>query len=343
MGTNWHGLHEVHRNAQANPDYPMEPFDSAIHWLNTRYEHIPDSMTEEDAELERTILAVSFAGYVWYYQNDPVETLAVEVPFELPVFHPKLGLPLPTSDVVRVGKIDRFIRYDGKVHISDYKSTSKSLDPDSEFWDHLRLDSQLSMYVMAGQELAQAGALTQFGITPEEGVNGAFYDVWRKPTIKPSKLTQAETKELVETGKYLGSEFQVEHIPPTEDAARIVKVNGVVAEVEEGKKGFTIRETAALFGARLLKDIYERPEFYFARRAVPRTADDIRKFRREVYNIWQNIKHMRDGGYWYRNDQQDNMILHGEYGPLCYHDVDVSNGQTPPGFRRIFDPQKESA
>src|SRR5690606_4813969 len=125
-----------------------------------------------------------------------------------------------------------FIRYDGKVHISDYKSTSKSLDPDSEFWDHLRLDSQLSMYVMAGQELAQAGALTQFGITPEEGVSGAFYDVWRKPTIKPSKLTQAETKELVETGKYLGSEFQVEHIPPTEDAARIVKVNGVVAEVE---------------------------------------------------------------------------------------------------------------
>jgi hypothetical protein len=346
MGTNWHKLHEVYRAALATVDENPSgdsPFDVAVNHLNKAYEHIPDNMTEEDAELERTILAVSFAGYVWYYQNDPVETLAVEVPFELPVFHPKLGLPLPTSEVVRVGKIDRFIRWNGGVSISDYKSTSKSLDPESEFWDHLRLDPQLSMYVMAGQEMAQAGALAQFGITPEEGVRGAFYDVWRKPTIKPSKLTQAETAALMETGKYLDSEFQVEHTPPEGDTPRLVKVNGVIAQAEEGKKGFAIRETSAMYGARLLKDIYERPEFYFARREVPRTADDIRHFRRELYNIWQNIKHMREGGYWYRNDQQDNLLLHGEYGALCYHNVDVSNGQTPPGFRRIFGHQKESA
>jgi hypothetical protein len=50
-----------------------------------------------------------------------------------------------------------------------------------------------------------------------------------------------------------------------------VNVDGDVCEVEiePGKKGFAIRETIAMYGARLLNDIYERPEFYYVRREIP--------------------------------------------------------------------------
>jgi hypothetical protein len=42
------------------------------------------------------------------------------------------------------------------------------------------------------------------------------------------------------------------------------------------RKGFAIRETIGMFGARLLNDIYERPEFYFVRREIARTDAEIK-------------------------------------------------------------------
>lgn len=337
MGTNWHKLQEVYRDAQRAAgcpaaDTPVDPFQEAINHLNEVYSIVPDNKTADEWEIERTILASSFAGYVWRYQNDVVETLATEIPFDLPLLHPKTGMPLNVAEVRRVGKIDRIVRYNGKISIADYKSTSKPIDADSDFWNHLRLDSQISMYAMAADELARAGMLADMGVTATDRVSGAFYDVWHKPTLKPSLLTQKETNEFIETGKYLGSDFEV-----ARDGDRIM-VNGSVAEWKLGAKEGTgaIRETPAMFGVRLLADIYARPDFYFARREIARTDADIRRFRGQLYSIYQAMKAARDSGHWIENEHQCNATFRCPYTSICWHGVDVSGGQTPPGMKRIF-------
>jgi hypothetical protein len=318
MGTNYHKCHEIHRT---------QGFDAAVDHLNKSYAAVPPTVTPEEWERERQTIAGIFAGHVWRYQNEPIDVIATEIPFRLPLFHPKTGMPISQDDVVRVGKIDQLLRVNGKIMVKDFKTTSKPIADGSEFWDHLRLDNQISFYVLALHDLHASGLLEPYGVTAQDEIGGAYYDVVHKPSIKPKMLTQADTAALIETGTYFGTKFTI---------TDLCVVDGVKTELEQGKKGFAIRETSAMFGARLLADIYERSEFYYGRREIPRLQRDIVQFRREIYGMYQCIKQMRDGDWWYRNDQHDNAILHGTYGPICYGLVDASNGQTPPGFKRIF-------
>lgn len=343
MGTSYHAMHEVYRTSLRAGSDRDAAFAAAFDHLNKRYETCPPSVDLEEWEEERQQIAGLFAGHAWLYQNEPLDVIASEIPFRLPLFHPLTGLPLPESEVVRVGKIDELIRVGpGRVAVSDYKTTSKSIEDGSEYWDHLKLDTQLSMYVLAARDMHRMGLLEPYGVGPEDEIVGAFYDVARKPAIRPKKLSQADTAAFVEMGTYFGQNFRVQTgwtqktcDPPI--YTRHVVVDGVPAQVEEMKKGYVIRETSAMYGARLLGDIYERPSFYYNRREVPRTDRDLANFRRELYGIYQTMKAMRDGGWWYRNDQHDNAAAHGQYGQLCYHDVDLSDGHTPEGFKRIFE------
>lgn len=371
MGTNWHKLHEIYRKALTCicprdgahdeccpvciPNYKdagevkSAAFDVAVAHLNEAYAIVPLNKTAEDWAVERVILATCFAAHIWYYSEDPIETLATELHFELPLHHPKTGLPLPTEAVIRSGTIDWLTRYQGKPGFTDYKSTSKSLDADSGFWDHLRLDTQLSMYTMSLQEMQTQGMLAQYGIGDDELIDQPVYDVWHKPTIKAATLTQAETKTLIETGKYMEQEFRVVVVREIEDKAvdpetkkesvtksAEITINEEPATVTPGKKGYAVRETPAMFGARLMQDIMARPQFYFVRRAIPRTPADIRAFRGELYSIYQSIKFSRDSGHWFHNEHNCRSRFPCQFIPICHHNVDVSGGVTPPGFKRVF-------
>lgn len=332
-GTNYHAMHEIYRKTLGDG-----AFNAAVDHLNSAYAAIPVGSDAEEWERERRTIAGIFAGHCWKYGSENLEVVASEIPFKIPLYHPKTRLPISQNDVVRVGKIDQLIRWNGKIWISDFKTTSKSIATDSEFWDRLRLDTQISFYVLAARDLHKAGMLAEYGIGPDEEIGGAFYDVVHKPTIKPKKLTQAETEEFCTTGKYLGQTFVVERGGTAE--AITVRADGIPLDVEMGKKGFAVRESSAMFGARLLADIYERPEFYYARREIARPDKDIAQFQREIYGIYQTIKMMRDGNFWFKNDMQDSVMLHGSYGPLCYHNYEPVPGEAPPGFKRIFHEQE---
>lgn len=357
MGTSWHALMEVYRNTEAEetarlmgeidrgggddmiPERAAEAAkDAAIDHLTERYESCPTLEDPESWSTEYIILLYSFIGYLWYWQNDDTETLAAEVGFDLPLHHPKVGMPLPLDEVVRHGTIDRIVRRSGVISVADYKSTSESIESDSPYWDHLGLDTQISMYVMALQELHEQGELRQYGVRDDEVVAGAFYDVWHKPKIKPKNITQKDTAELIETGTYCGSEFKVSHTEPTEGQDRTVVVDGTPAVVTEGKRGFAIRETPRMFGARLLADITERPTHYFARREIPRTKADITRFREQLYYAYQNIKHTTRTGFWMENERQCKATFHCPYIPICHHGVDVSDGCIPEGMKRETTP-----
>lgn len=349
MGTNWHKLHQVYRNFRAEGMDHDAAFDATIGHLNEAYATVPLSIEPGDWITERTILAACFAGYLWYYGNDVFETVATEIPFELPLTHPKTGMPLPLSDVKRVGKIDRVVRWDSRICNQEYKSTSKPIDPESSYWAHLKLDTQVGMYAVAMRDLHRAGLLEEYGIEADAEFGGTVYDVFHKPQIRPKALSQADTKAVIESGQYCNTEFSVvvidEKIETTVDpetgkekkqTIRRVTVDGEEVEVENGARGFAIRETPEMFGARLLADIYDRPHFYFARREVARSDADLRRFRTEMYNVYQSQKQMQQTGHFFKNETQCEATFKCPYIPLCYANVDVSDGSTPQGFKRIF-------
>ena len=354
VGTNWHKMHECYANALTNEHWGKDvAIEAVVKLLNNRYENIPASKTVAEWKLERQILLTCFLGYLWYYQNDPIEFLASELPFNLPLYVPKLGLPLPMDEVQRVGKIDHVIKWQNSVCALERKSTSRSIAPDSDYWEKARKDTQVSMYAAAFRELSQhyihddshhlrwVDDLIEHDIELVGRFGNTLYDVWHKPTIKPKELTQAQTAEFIQTSVYMGSEFKVGAITGglTPKGEVTVLVDSEVVEVIPGKKGFAIRETIEMFGARLMQDIYERPEFYFVRREIARTDADLTAFRRQLFSIYQAQKLAGKYSAWVENESQCRATFPCPYIPICYGpgaDAVCDGTTTPNGFKRIF-------
>lgn len=339
QGSNWHALHETYaaafalwnQNNEYDPDNPDEVHDYAIQavvdYLNVQYAKAPGYKTAEEWAVERTVLINAFIGYQWYYTNFNVEVVASEVGFEIAI---------PGTNFIAPGFIDEIIRLpDGNLAIRERKSTSKSLDSDSDYWNNLGMDVQVSMYLWAARLLQTQGALVEYGIKPDDPlINEIFYDVWHKPTIKPKKLTQGESKQFVEDGLYCGQEFNVKY-HGTEEGTESLDVDGISAIVEPGKKAatFTIYETPEMYGARLMQDISERPTFYFAQREIIRTDDDMDRFERELYKIGATIEFMTEKDCWFSNENSCHAKWKCEYTDICYNHVDLTDGVVPPGFK----------
>lgn len=317
-GIHWHKLLEIAR-APGDDD----PLERAVAWLNEKYAVVPPNKDATEWAVERVTLAYSLAGYLWYYQNDDIKTIAREIKFDLPLRNPETGRALP--NVRRVGKIDRIIERWGRLLVGEYKSTSKSLDSDSSFWERLGLDTQVSCYCAAVREI---------DLEDDRPVAGVLYDAWHKPGIKPKKLTMADSRTFADTGLYYGQQFLVARLNVHQ-----YKVDDVPTDIEPGKKEgtFALRETPEMYGARLLADIYERPEYYFARREIARTDAQIERHLGETYHLYKVARAMEKTGWWWLNESQCEATFRCSYTPICYHGVDVFDGKTtPPGFKRIF-------
>ncbi len=305
--------------------------ETLITHLNQAYKNRPPSISLTDWEVERTILLYSAMGWDWFWQDDRIETVAREVSFDRqvnPVYR-------------RRGKIDRIIRVGAALMLGEYKSTSKPIDPGSLYWDRLNLDSQITMYIIETRYAQLAGELEQYGIAATDPlISGVLYDVWHKPMIKPKKLSMADSKAFTSTGKgmYYGEEFKTEIF---DGGAGIgldsIKINGIDAEITSGKKEgtFTIRETPGMFGARLLADIRENPEKHFARKSIARTDEELARFDKEFYNLARVAQFMTDRDLWFVNENHCTATYRCSFYPICFYNVDVSNGQVPDGFKCI--------
>lgn len=320
MGSNWHTMLEVYSRNNS--------MDEAIDALDAAYESKPLSKTVEEWAVERAKLAYSLSGYIWY--NDDLEVVAREIPFSIKIINPETGTTLPDCEVV--GVIDKLIKINEQIAIGEHKSTSDSVDNDSKLWGHLRLDTQTTLYQYAANQLSMSGALEEFGIPKGTLITGGLYDVWHKPGISPKKLTQGDSKKFVVMPEYMGQKFE---ITSKDNDINSMLVNGVSTEVEPGKKEgtYTIRETAEMYGARLLFDIQERPEFYFNRKPLPRSINDMKRFERELYGIYKTARYMDKHDAWFCNEQQCEAKFHCQYIPICYNNVDVDK-YLPEGFIR---------
>lgn len=299
MGTNFHAMMEAHDGGE-----------DALAALYAAYEHCPPSKSQFDWAVECQTIHAMYLGHRWYWQDDPLgDTVDVELQFELPLMHPALNLPLPGGQ--RVGRIDRLLlRYDGRYYQHEYKTTSSDVSATSDYWNRLRMDTQVSFYDLA---------LHEMGL--DAPIGGAFYDVTRKPTIKPKFLTQAETQRfIVSAGEYHGEQFEI--VQP--DTGPII-INGWAAEIKQQKAGWQLRETPLMYRARLLDDMYERPEHYFARREVPRTSLDRAKFAQELFALYECMKHTASNGYAYRCEARCDDFGGCEYRGLCRNGLDPAD------------------
>ena len=365
VGTNYHEIQEINgmkpgsecpntldhelqepcplcNNTGVLPDDMME---SVIRYLNQVYGKIPDAMDMEKLEVERTILLYSLSGYNWFYQNQKEEVLATEIKFEIPVVNPETGRALP--NVVNRGKIDKLIRINGLIYVKEHKSTSSSVDPDSDFWGHLRLDTQTNNYVYAARILAKRGEFVQYGITENDIIAGVYLDAWHKPGIRPKKLSQGDSKKFVEDGMYCGQKFDVrKEIPAWPDSSGVgdpekvayYTVDDKPVIVEPGAKPgtFAIRETPEMFGARLLQDIAEKPEFYFNYKELTKTDQDMEQFEWGLYNIYKTMREMIKTGHWYSDESQCEAKFKCDYMGQCYNNILIDRDHVPDGMELIF-------
>lgn len=272
------------------------PVAEAILSATAGYDIVPSWTTPEEWELEREIVARLIAGYYWHYDNETFENITSEIAFELPLRNPKGGRPSRTFNVA--GVIDRIVRLpEGRLAVLETKTTSDDIGSDSEYWLRLRLDQQISLYVLAARELGY-------------DVETVIYDVIRKPSIRPKQVTVDGRREINANKTYC-------------------------KEAIDPEKLSLGRETPAMFGARLLSDIAERPEFYFQRKEIPRLEADLDEFRSELWQQAKVILESRRENRWYRNSAAC-LNPPCAYRDICFHATHVGpESETPPGYVRL--------
>jgi hypothetical protein len=289
-------------------------------------------MPKDEADVERTTLMYALFAYMYHYEGLPVRTIAREIPFRIPLLDPHTRKPV--SDVFIDGKIDKLVYAEGRLSVMEHKSTSDSVEPDSDYWGHLTLDTQTAIYTYAAQRLLVDGMLEPYKVK-DDFIGGIVYDVWRKPQISPKKLSQADTAAFVAAGEYCGRSFDVVETP------EFVSVDGARPEQELLKSGkWAIRETPEMFGCRLFSDIEGRPDHYFARRLLTRTQDDMEHLEHELFNLYQTIQAMTADNAWYHNEFSCDTYGRCDYCQFCFTRTELDPSRPPAGFKNIFEKGK---
>lgn len=272
---------------------------------------------ECDAYIAATVAAL-LAAYYRHYGNQELAgvKMLIEKQFKFPIFG--------SREFTAEGKIDRLgVKADARNILVEYKSTGESLLPDSGYWTRLRFNMQLLQYVTAAHQL---------GIDVHE----VYYDVVRKPSIKPKKITDRDNK---------GRKVVID-----KNGERVWKTSSVPQESASAAKNWTVREhveTPDEFSNRLYEDCLSRPDFYFSRKEVPIFDSDIQEFKTQRVTICQTISFLRSKERqcakpehaWPRFVSEDNCKF-CSFSSFCLASISPDLNNPPDGFSvRPFNPE----
>ena len=250
-------------------------FDEALIWLQQQYADVPSWTEGDEWAVEFQTAARLVHGYYHRYADETMAIAETEQSFDLPLVNPTTRMPSRTFRLA--GKIDKIARLqDTRAAIVEHKTTGDSLDSSSDYWSRLRLDQQISLYVIAARATGH-------------DVATVIYDVIRKPGIAPK-----------------------------------------IVDRKSGR-----RETPEEFGDRLTTDIGERPDFYFARREIPRLEADLDEFRVELWQQARSIHECQKSGVWPRNTDSCLQPFPCEYRQICFDGLRADADTIPLGFKRV--------
>lgn len=304
MGTAFHDALEAIGNGRDLSD--------AVESVESRYREIPDGFESLDWGYERETVVRLVCGYVWRWSEMPLEHIATEQSFELPLLNPETGKPTPIFSLA--GKIDGIVRLgDGRLAVMEHKLLGDDISQDSDLWRRMRIDHQVSLYVLAARRLGY-------------DVDTVLYDVARKPTIAPTKVPILDE---------LGAKIVINPVTGN----RVKTERGLWRQTGDKDKGYVLQErpmTPDEWGEKLNNDIAERPEFYFHRGEVPRMDQDLREYEEDLWDIQQTLRDAQKSGRWFRTVNK-NTCGFCSYFDLCSNRAFTPDGQLPLGFIRVSD------
>lgn len=231
----------------------------------------------------------------WATKWRDYEILNVEHEFVFPLLNPDTEAASRTFS--EAGKIDVLCRHmgTGNVVVVEHKTTSEAIDPGSDYWDRLRMDTQCSKYYLAATQmnLGEVGSI--------------IYDVLKKPGQRPAQVPTLDADGY--------------KIVLDSSGTRIFTSNGKKPrETGDTEKGWTVQgraETPDEYEARLLSVMRADPDAFFSQREVPRLNSDLLEYMDDAWNVGQQILYFRNKGLWPRNPQACKTMGTCDFFDLC--------------------------
>lgn len=259
----------------------MAPYGSR---LDAAWEAIRQHGSESDA-YELASARALMAGYTIRWEEvTTVHVIAVERQWSKPLLHPYTQ---EESPFVLSGKLD-VLTSDGFV---EHKTTSADIEVGGDYWRRISaLDTQVSMY---------ADGINLDG----DGVSAKCdFDVIRKPMVKPLMATPEASRKYTKE-----------------------KVDKKTGEVLEASRLYAGQretdETPEEYETRLMLDIAERPEAYFARAEIVRLERDVEE---HAMDVWHTAQGMLDAERAQRRPRNPDACI--RFKRQCEY-FDVCSGQ----------------
>ena len=224
-----------------------------------------------------------------------IDVLSVETEFAFDLLNPNSSGKSQTFQ--DAGKIDAIIRERGQKIVVEHKTASDSVEPDSDYWLRLTMDTQVSKYYLATE-------------IKGEPVTSVLYDVIHTPGQRPSKvpiLDENGLKQFVDA-----------------EGNRATNKNGTPRQSPgEGLTLVSRPETPEEYRQRIYDDIQSRPHHYFARREVARTDAETLEYMQDAWSVSQQILYWRRESLWPRNPNACAGYGGCEFFALCAHRAEV--------------------
>jgi len=259
-----------------------------------------------DYTIECVTVEALLKGWAWRWSEQTLEVVASEQTFTLPLINPATGAPSKLFSLA--GKIDGIVRLeDGRLAVIEHKLLGEDISSDGEIWRRLQMEQQISLYVYAARQLGW-------------DVSAVLYDVARKPTIKPTPVPLVDAN---------GQKVVVD-----KQGSRVFTKQGKPRQTIDTGEGWIIQSRAMTpeeWSEKLLADIQERPEYYFARVEIARLDSEIDEVCQEV---WDQAKAIRDAqlyARWYRTVSRNTCPFCAWFS-LCSSKRDLTYDDCPEGF-----------
>lgn len=272
------------------------------------YGDCPENYDQHEWNLESETVARLVSGYEWRWKTMPLEYIAVELPFNLPLINPETNGFSKTFELA--GKIDAIVRMeDQRIAVKETKLFGDDISTDSDLWPRMRMDQQISLYLNAARRLGH-------------NVETVLYDVARKPTIKPSNVPILDE---------LGVKIVLDsHGDRVKTAGKLWRQTG---DTEKGYVLQTRAMTVEEWGNKLTDDIVARPDYYFARVEIPRMEADLKEFDQEAWEVGKSIRDAQLKSAHYRTVSKTTCSF-CSYFSLCSSGAELGS-VAPAGFEFI--------
>lgn len=250
--------------------------EEAVNAARGHYERQPDFMPDYEWSIECETVVRLLCGYEWRWSHDPIRNVATEQSFELPLRNPETGKTTPLFKLA--GKIDGIVELQesNRLAVKESKLLGDDIGVESDLWRRLRIDHQISMYVLAARRLGYA-------------VDCVYYDVTRKPTIGATAVPLIDE---------LGTKIVLDA-----NGERVKTDRGLWRQTGDKEKGYVLQTrpmTVDEWGEKLNEDIAARPDFYYARREIARLDQDLNEYETEIWQIKDAVRDAQKKGHHFK-------------------------------------------